>query len=155
MAVSSHDKWILYFIIETCNMAQSNKRAIVTLVTSVINRTFLTHYMPLVSFYIPWRQQESSGFFMFSGCIERNQWHEMCITHFLWHQALLNSCTFYRIKYLGWISFLYIRPGQVARPIPIGRVRARKISETRSIFRGRTFCFVKTKNHYIYRFSVE
>ena len=33
--------------------------------------------MPLVSFYIPWKHQKTSGFLMFSGGIERDQWHEM------------------------------------------------------------------------------
>ena len=37
----------------------------------------LTHFMPLVSFCIPWKHQKTSGFLMFSGGIERYQWHEM------------------------------------------------------------------------------
>ena len=37
------------------------------------------------------------------------------------------------------------RSAQIAHPMPIGRVQARKISETRSIFWARTFCLVKQK----------
>ena len=33
--------------------------------------------MPLVSFYTPWKQQKTRSFLMFSGGIERDQWHEM------------------------------------------------------------------------------
>ena len=39
-----------------------------------------------------------------------------------------------------------IRPGQIARPMPIGRVWGRKTSEMRLIFRALTFCLVKGKN---------
>ena len=37
----------------------------------------LTHFMPLVSFYIPWIVQETFGFLMFSVGIERDQFYEM------------------------------------------------------------------------------
>ena len=37
----------------------------------------LTHFMQLVSFYTPWKHEETSGFLIFSGGIERDQWHEM------------------------------------------------------------------------------
>ena len=33
--------------------------------------------MPLVSFYTPWKHQETKGFLIFSGCIERDEWHDM------------------------------------------------------------------------------
>ena len=33
--------------------------------------------MPLASFYTPWRHQKISGFLMFSGGIERDQWHKI------------------------------------------------------------------------------
>ena len=33
--------------------------------------------MPLVSFYNPWKDQKTSGFLMFLGGIEGDQWHEM------------------------------------------------------------------------------
>ena len=33
------------------------------------------HYMPSVSFYIPWKQKTSDGYLMFSGGIERDEWH--------------------------------------------------------------------------------
>ena len=37
----------------------------------------LSHVMPLVSFYTPWKHQETKGFLIFSGCIERDEWHDM------------------------------------------------------------------------------
>ena len=33
--------------------------------------------MPLISFYTPWKHQRTSGFLMFPGWRERDQWHEM------------------------------------------------------------------------------
>ena len=29
------------------------------------------------SFYTPWKHEKTSGFMIFSGSIERNQWYEM------------------------------------------------------------------------------
>ena len=46
---------------------------------------------------------------------------------------------------LGRFSYKEIRPGQIARPIVIERARVRKTSETRPIFRARTFRLVKKK----------
>ena len=37
----------------------------------------VTHFIPLVSFYTPWKHQKTRGFLMFSGGLERDQWHEM------------------------------------------------------------------------------
>ena len=39
--------------------------------------TALTHFMPLAFFYTPWKHQKTSGFLIFSGGIERDQWHEL------------------------------------------------------------------------------
>ena len=33
----------------------------------------LTYFIPLVSFYTPWKHQKTSGFLIFSGDIEREQ----------------------------------------------------------------------------------
>ena len=33
--------------------------------------------MPVISFYHPEKHQKTSGFLMFSGGIERDEWHEM------------------------------------------------------------------------------
>ena len=47
----------------------------------------LTYFMPLVSFYTSWKRQETSGFLMFLGGIEIDQWYEMGgVHHFLNHQ---------------------------------------------------------------------
>ena len=40
------------------------------------NLNVLTHFMPLFSFDNPWKHQKTKGFLMFSGGIERDQWHE-------------------------------------------------------------------------------
>ena len=46
--------------------------------TSLLLHTlYLTHFMPLVSFYSPWKRQKTSSFLIFLGGIERDQWHEM------------------------------------------------------------------------------
>ena len=37
----------------------------------------LTHFMPLVPFYAPWKQQKARAFLNFSGAIRRDQWHVM------------------------------------------------------------------------------
>ena len=37
-----------------------------------INKFPVTHFMPLISFYTPWKHQKTSGFLMFSGDIERD-----------------------------------------------------------------------------------
>ena len=40
------------------------------------------------------------------------------------------------------------RSGQITRPMPIGRARARKISEARLIVWACTICLVKRKNSF-------
>ena len=37
----------------------------------------LNHIMPLVFFQTPTKYQKTRGFLVFSGSIERDQWHEM------------------------------------------------------------------------------
>ena len=37
----------------------------------------LTPFMPLASIYTPWKHKKTGDFLMFSGGIERDQWHEM------------------------------------------------------------------------------
>ena len=37
----------------------------------------ITHFMALVTFYIPWKYEKTRGFLMFSGGIERDHCHEM------------------------------------------------------------------------------
>ena len=37
----------------------------------------LTHVMPLISFYTPWKRQKTYGFMMISGGVERDQGHEV------------------------------------------------------------------------------
>ena len=38
---------------------------------------WLTQFTVVLSFYTPWKHQKISGFLMFSGGIENDQWHEM------------------------------------------------------------------------------
>ena len=48
---------------------------------------FLTHFIPLVSFYTPWKHQKTSGF-LFSGGIERAQWQKIIwIISVQWNSA--------------------------------------------------------------------
>ena len=43
----------------------------------------LAHFIPLVSFYTPWKHQETRVFFMFPGDIERDQsWNELIVCYF-------------------------------------------------------------------------
>ena len=37
----------------------------------------VAHFIPLISFYTPWKHEKISDFLTFSGGIERDQWHEM------------------------------------------------------------------------------
>ena len=37
----------------------------------------LTRLMPVVLFYTPWNHQKTRVFLMFSGIMEKDQWHQM------------------------------------------------------------------------------
>ena len=37
----------------------------------------VTHFIPLIFFYTPWKRWKTSGYLMFSGSIERDYWYEM------------------------------------------------------------------------------
>ena len=39
--------------------------------------SLLTHFMPLVSLYTPWKHQKTSGFLIFLGGIEREHWQHI------------------------------------------------------------------------------
>ena len=56
-------------------------------VTSLRGSYPLTHFMPVVSYDTP-RKQKTSGFLMFSGSIERDQWHEMDQVILLFNQVV-------------------------------------------------------------------
>ena len=43
----------------------------------VFTFAILNPFMPLVSFYSPWKHQKNKGFLMFSGGIEWNKWNEL------------------------------------------------------------------------------
>ena len=49
---------------------------LVSLLITLNTFNTLTHFMSLFSFCTPWKHQKTSGF-LFSGGIEREQWHEM------------------------------------------------------------------------------
>ena len=56
----------------------------------------------------------------------------------LWHRCFpLNFAKFLKTP------FLQNSPGQIARPMPVGRARAHKTSETHQIFRARKFYRLK------------
>ena len=54
------------------NIQENNEK-----IPKYFDHCFLTHFMPLISFYTPWKHQKTSDFLMFSGGIERDQWDEM------------------------------------------------------------------------------
>ena len=37
----------------------------------------LTYFMSLISFFTPWKLQKTRGFLVFSGILERDQWHDI------------------------------------------------------------------------------
>ena len=59
------DRWASYDVIKHM------------IITDVIIRITLTHFMPRVSFYTPWKHQKTKDLPMFSGGIERDQWDEI------------------------------------------------------------------------------
>ena len=58
---------------------------------------FLTNFMLLLFFYTPWKHKKPRGFLMFSGGIERDQWHEMGSSR----------DKFLKIKTISWNSSEY------------------------------------------------
>ena len=44
---------------------------------SSFSKVPLTHFMPLIVFYTPWKYQETRGFLIIARGIERDQWHKM------------------------------------------------------------------------------
>ena len=65
------------------NVAKLKKKLILNvcklllLLPQNIDLNALIHFMPLFSFYTPWKYQITSGLLMFSGSIEKDQWREM------------------------------------------------------------------------------
>ena len=70
---------------------------------------------------------------------------------YIWLLVLIKSCQINFIFLGSTLTPLY-RPGQITRPIGIGRAWARKTSETGPIFWGHTFCLIKRKKQ-IYKFQ--
>ena len=59
--------------------------------------SFLTYFMPLVSFYTPQKHQKTSGFLMFLEGIERDQWHEtgqLLFYYYLTLKEVIIPCEF-------------------------------------------------------------
>ena len=56
----------------------------------------LTHSIPLVSFYTPWKNQKIPGFLMFSGGLEREQWYEMS-----WKDSILKRYSVEHLQIVG------------------------------------------------------
>ena len=71
---------------------------------------WLTHFMPLVFFYTPWKQQ-ARGFLMFSGGIEKDQWNEIelkfwyILTSAWFKELILNKVGLRNIIYKETIWF--------------------------------------------------
>ena len=65
--------------------------------------SILTHFMPLVFFYTPWKHHKTRGFLMFSRGMERIRWHEMgwyCCTLHIPHSAQWNK-SFWSLPFQG------------------------------------------------------
>ena len=76
------------------------KNAFITSVSKfckIFQYNILTHFMPLISLYTPWKYQKTSGILMFSEIIKRDQWHGMDQqkTSGLLRMLLLNLFLFY------------------------------------------------------------
>ena len=54
--------------------------------------SLITHFMPLISFDTPWKNQKTSGLLMFSDGIKRDQGHEM-------GQRVFYPCMSYTVFY--------------------------------------------------------
>ena len=57
--------------------ALSMRNVLVLIYDMYDTNVILTRSIPLVSFYVPWKDQKTGGFLMISGGIERDQWHKM------------------------------------------------------------------------------
>ena len=78
--------------------------------TCILNCTeieALTHIMPLVSFDTPWKHQKTFGF-LFSGGIERDQWHEMGYRKSVQNKSKLSTAPVYSTNYFWHCSFFNI-----------------------------------------------
>ena len=65
----------------------------------------LTHFLPLVSFYTPWKHHKTRGFLMFTGGIERDQWYETGSWGGWRDMCLNNSLLLYLTHFMPPISF--------------------------------------------------
>ena len=54
----------------------SKTRTYITYIT-YITRTYITHSLPMFSFYTPWKHQKTLGFPVFSGGTKWEHWSEM------------------------------------------------------------------------------
>ena len=55
----------------------------------------LIHLVALISFDTPWKHQKTSGFLIFSGCMKRDQWHEMGWQAYL--EAAIQRCSYKKV----------------------------------------------------------
>ena len=54
--------------------------------------SLLTHFMPLVSLYTPWKHQKTSGFLIFLGGIEREHWQHISYQERLYLTLNKSAC---------------------------------------------------------------
>ena len=67
------------FLLLTLNMQLLAGSSAYVIIRFPITATefLLTRFVPLLSFETPWKKQKTFGFLVFSGGMERDQWHEM------------------------------------------------------------------------------
>ena len=80
--------------------------------SQTFHRHILTHFMSLVSFDTPGKCQKTKGFVIFSGGIERDQWHEMGQRFQMFEKGdssnkqKMNGCSFQHVLRHNLSSFL-------------------------------------------------
>ena len=86
---------------------------------NVVNHMMGNHFMPVASFYTSWKYQKTKGFLMFSGRIERDQWHKNVLIDIFstWHILSL----FTLIRFLFSICISRIKTWQSFRNLFLTR----------------------------------
>ena len=73
-----HSRILVYYLNIKMLLLLVHHNLIKFIVLHFLHSSYLTHSIQLVSLFLsPWKHKKTRGFLMFSGGIERGQWHEM------------------------------------------------------------------------------
>ena len=72
---SRHIAWMCLIIL--CGWRLKGQKKLLGELCLSVTMLTLTHFIPLVSFDTPWKFQKTTGFQMFSGSTESDEWHKM------------------------------------------------------------------------------